>query len=63
MDELKLVLKDKNNAKKLLPTTSGFFFGGTDYDEYYFDECKRTVKLFEDLLKEKGGDYYYSSSW
>ncbi len=61
--ELKLVLDDKNNATKLLPTTSGFFFGGTEYDEYYFDEVKRTLKLFEDLLEEDGGDFYYQSSW
>ena len=53
----------------LLETTSGFFFGGTEYDEYYFDECKRTAKVIRELLKEEtpegafSGDFYYSSSW
>lgn len=61
--ELKMVCEDKDKAKELLPTASGFFFGGTDYDEYYFSEVKRTIELFEELLKEEGGDFYYSASW
>jgi hypothetical protein len=49
-------------AEKLLPTTPGFFFGGTDYDDYYYEEVDRTIELFEALVKE-GGDFYYQSSW
>lgn len=37
---LQKVIKDKTKAKQELPTTSGFFFGSTEYDEYYFEECK-----------------------
>lgn len=47
----------------LLPTSSGFFFGGTDYDEWYFQDVESTTELLENLLKEDVGDYYYSSSW
>ncbi len=48
----------------ILPTSSGFFFGATDYDEYYFDECKRTAKELRKLLAEEGdGEYCYQSSW
>ena len=54
---------------KLLKTASGFFFGSTEYDEYYFDDCKRTAKEIREVLKEEtpkgsySGDFYYSSSW
>lgn len=48
----------------VLPSSSGFFFGGTEYDDYYFDETKRTAKELRKLLAEEGnGEYYYQSSW
>ena len=53
-------------AKELLPTQEGFFFGTTDYDEYYFEELKDTVDMLENLFKEEDAeeaDYAYSSSW
>jgi len=65
LDECKVVLKyenDKYLASKRLPTQSGFFFGCTDYDEWYYEDLKRTEKILENALQE-GGDYYYSSSW
>jgi hypothetical protein len=56
------VVQNELVADKLLPTARGFFFGDVSYDEYYYDEVDRTIKLFEELLKEEG-DYYYQSSW
>lgn len=50
-------------AKKLLPTSEGFFFGGTNYDQYYWEDLVRTSKELSELLKEDGGDFYYHSSW
>ena len=32
------IMQNSELAKELLPTTTGFFFGGTDYDEYYMEE-------------------------
>ena len=49
-------------AKELLPTQSGFFFGNTDYDQYYIDDLTYTKKALEEILQENG-DYYYQSSW
>ena len=48
-----------------LTTASGFFFGGTEYDEYYFEELVRTVDRLEELLGEdyEVWDFYYQSSW
>lgn len=51
-------------AKRLLPTQEGFFFGGTDYNEYYIDDLKRTIKIIEKCLKlPKEWNLYYRSSW
>lgn len=46
------VLNEKSRAEELLPTSSGFFFGSTEYDERYFDEIWDTAKEIEKLLKE-----------
>jgi hypothetical protein len=54
-------------AHKNLPTASGFFFGGTDYDEYYFESTHWTAKRLAEIagLPEgmNGYDFYYNSSW
>lgn len=75
-EQLKELLETLNKVKEfksdpineelrnLLPTQSGFFFGGTEYDEYYFDEVERTIEMISELLTEEGsGDFYYNSSW
>ena len=46
------VKKEPKLAQELLPTAAGFFFGGLQYDEYYFDDIKRTIKELKALLKE-----------
>lgn len=50
-------------AKKLLPTTEGFFFGGTEYDQWYYKDLENTKTMLEELLQEESGEFYYSSSW
>lgn len=57
-----IALKHKGFADKILPTASGFFFGGTDYDDYYFQDLEDTKVIVEACLQE-GGNYYYKSSW
>ena len=56
------IIKDPTVAQELLPTSDGFFFGGTDYDQYYFDDLESTRKILEEVL-EQGGDIYYQASW
>ena len=70
LETCKEVLKDKDKASELLPTASGFFFGGVDYDEYYFGDIQDTVNIIESLFEPDldggsylKGDIYYSSSW
>ena len=59
----KKVEADHSLAEELLPSASGFFFGGTEYDEWYFEDIKNTIAILEEALADKHGDYYYSSSW
>lgn len=57
----------------LLPPTQGFFFGGYELDEYYYDEVERTIELFTELVNEEqkseeenglwSGSFYYQANW
>ena len=60
---LKSIRDDHSLAGELLPTASGFFFGSSEVDEYYFKEIVKTIELLEEELKTTNGDYYYRSSW
>jgi hypothetical protein len=55
------VLNDHSKAEELLPTSSGFFFGTTEYDEYYFKDLEDTVEILSKL--EDDGEYIYQASW
>ena len=46
------VLKYKDMAPVLLPTSSGFFFGSTEYDEWYFEDLKETITMVTKVLEE-----------
>lgn len=51
-------------AEELLPTTSGFFFGGTDYDEWYVNDLKRTIDQIDRVLVAGSEwEFEYHSSW
>ena len=56
-------------ATEKLPTTSGFFFGGTEYDKYYFEDCRETMDALTKLLADHDAgkfaswDIYYRASW
>ena len=71
-DNLKELLETVNTALKsknpenILPTEEGFFFGKTEYDEYYFQQLEHTRDIIEKYLNLKNKeeyDVYYSSSW
>jgi hypothetical protein len=53
-------------ARTLLPAQSGFFFGSTDYDEWYYRDLEETIHQIKPLLsnpKFKDCDFQYQSSW
>ena len=61
---VKEVLADKSKADELLPTQQGFFFGSTEYDEYYFQDLELTKKILKNALSmPKEWDFGYQSSW
>lgn len=60
------VLTDNSKAEELLPTCSGFFFGSTDYDEYYFEDLKDIIGQMEKLKANYNEDtdvIFVSMSW
>ena len=59
------VLEDNANPETTLPTASGFFFGSTEYDEYYTHDLKRTKAILEKALSldEDSVSFYYQASW
>lgn len=64
---LDLIIKviDSKDATNL-PPTSGFFFGSTAVDEWYWDDLKTTKGQLTELLADpifKQFDFYYHSSW
>jgi hypothetical protein len=66
MQTCKTVLEFPERAEELLPTQSGFFFGGTDYDEWYKQDLEYTVTRIEKILADPAfvkSDFYYQSSW
>ena len=59
-------IKDPSVAERLLPCTSGFFFGGTEYDNYYVDSIRDTIDMLNKVLETTDFDtqmVYYVSSW
>ena len=62
---VEVVLVHKDKASGILPTQGGFFFGGQEYDEYYFQDMEETKKIITELIKNDNGraEYYYTASW
>lgn len=63
------VYADTSVAEDLLPTAEGFFFGGTEYGKWYYEDLTETINNLELILKEPveegcySGDFYYRASW
>lgn len=58
--------EDLEIAKQLLPTQEGFFFGGIEYDEYYFEQIKDTLndlQIINECFDFENNYLIYGSSW
>jgi len=66
-DTIRNVRLNKHKAHEWLPTQSGFFFGSTDYDDYYFDTLKETEQILYDVLQKFADGpaplFTYTASW
>ena len=63
LDVCLAVKLDHSQAEELLPAASGFFFGNTDYDEWYYNDIDNTIDILKEALTDDNASYYYSSSW
>ena len=61
------VLKNHDLAPKELPTEDGFFFGTTEYSDWYFDDLEYTKQLLAKIIPfVETHDKYeliYQASW
>ena len=55
-----------NKDPNLLPPQAGFFFGGTDIDQWYWQDLMYTIQQLQPLIDRPDFDslsFYYQSSW
>jgi hypothetical protein len=55
-----------NKDPNLLPPQEGFFFGGTDIDEWYWKDLMDTINQLQPLIDRPDFEslsFYYQSSW
>lgn len=59
------VIENPEEAEELLPPSSGFFFGSTEIDSYYWRDVKYTRDRLIEFLKPESSAwrFCYQSSW
>lgn len=61
------VLDGKEEPRDVLPTQSGFFFGSTDYSEWYMEDMKDAKRILTSILDnedlKKDWKLQYHASW
>ena len=60
LGDLYTVIKNPESAPEVMPTSSGFFFGSTDYDKFYFEDV---MALHKTLNAEKKQGYFNNHSF
>jgi len=56
---------DEDKAMELLPPTSGFFFGGTEIGDYYWEYVAEAVTILSEIIEHNNEDstFEYYASW
>ena len=60
------IIEDASVADELLPTERGFFFGSTDYDQWYLENIEDTIEQIAKILEttDFNNEYvFYQASW
>ena len=57
------IMADASVAVDLLPCESGFFFGSTSYDQWYWSDLKYTEEVLAKVLKYEDCSFEYRASW
>ena len=66
MELCEAIIANPKKAQQELPTAAGFFFGSTDYDNYYMQDLQYTAERIKKILADTTFtrcDFYYQSSW
>ena len=66
IEDCKAVLEDHDMVNVIMPSSSGFFFGSTDYDEWYFGDLESTIKKCQRVIDESDWEnevIVYTESW
>jgi len=59
-----LCINSIEEKEPLLETGSGFFWGSTEYDSYYWEDLQDTADAMEAIISEhQEGDTYEYSAW
>lgn len=61
-----LAARDEEISRDLLPTATGFFFGSSEFDEYYYEALEETIEGLTKILVNPafdGMDFHYNASW
>lgn len=56
LERIDKVLADHSLAEELLPSQGGFFFGSTEYDDYYFMQLQDAKEQLEEDVKSMYDD-------
>ena len=59
-------IEDSSYAKQNLPTMQGFFYGSTDYDQWYFRQLESTIEQIDNILSDESlqdVQLSYVASW
>lgn len=58
------VILNPEVCEELLPSEGGFFFGNTEYNEWYLNDLEHTKVALEELdLDNNQNNFFYTSSW
>ena len=59
------LIKDSSMAQELLPTCNGFFYGSTEYDNWYLDKLEDSIVELGKALSslEDNQTLFYYASW
>lgn len=65
MERIEEVALNHDRAAELLPTQGGFFFGPTEYSEWYFEDIETTSKELRPQIATVPTPvkFFYTSSW
>lgn len=69
-DDVESILKALKDTENPIKPVEGFFFGSQDMDEWYYEDVKKAIEVFEAVLKDMNSgfgkrylDFCYQASW